>query len=409
MTTDHGSLDTQARRPITQRYIAVGLCGVLVVAGSTLFWFWRQPSPAQLLQQAGQVMRRDPARAEQLVRRALSARGGRDPDAQIVLCQLLVRRRAWVDASALFATVDLQACRPDLLLAVGRDALEHDRRTMAHQALTALGERDVPEAITALELLRNDYQEWGDTEQTLAAARELTRRQPQNSVHWATLIQLLIQTGNDLECVQAIRAAQATDLPKNDRSESQNALVLRLINLGDIPQLRIELAKQRAAEGDSVRVQGHQVYLHRLEGQPVLAFAAISKLISQLSSGGSIPPYAYFTRGIIELDLRHFTDAMEDLKRTVAIEPFNAAAHFKLSEAYRGLRQDARALEHRQIATGIVERQKRIAELMKRRVTEPLNEKLYLELAQLHDELGDRDAARRWQQWSVRVQQSEGD
>lgn len=304
------------------------------------------------------------------------------------------------------ATVDLQTCRPDLLLAFGREVLEQGHRAEAHRILEALSQRSGRESITALELLQSDCQDWGQDDKAVAIATELTQREPQNPQFWSCLIQLLARLGRDADCVSAIRAAQKTDLSQQARLESQDVLVSRLINLGDIPGVRSELARLRQAEGESVRVQGHQVYLSRLEGKLDQALETISQLVSSLSRRGSVPPFAYFTRGVIYLDLRRFEESAEDLKRVVAVEPFNAPAHFKLSEVYRGLGQDRLALDHRNIAADIAEKQKRISALLKQRQTDPRNEMLYLELAQLHRDLGDLESAGRWQQWVTRIREA---
>lgn len=399
--SDHGPA------PRTRRvlYLAWAMTIVLAVA-SIGVWFWLSPSPGQLLQQGLSVMRRDPTRSELLLRRALNTKGGNYPDAQIALATLLTRRRAWTEASAMTATVDLQTCRPDLLLAFGREVLEQGHRAEAHRILEALSQRSGRESITALELLQSDCQDWGQDDKAVAIATELTQREPQNPQFWSCLIQLLARLGRDADCVSAIRAAQKTDLSQQARLESQDVLVSRLINLGDIPGVRSELARLRQAEGESVRVQGHQVYLSRLEGKLDQALETISQLVSSLSRRGSVPPFAYFTRGVIYLDLRRFEESAEDLKRVVAVEPFNAPAHFKLSEVYRGLGQDRLALDHRNIAADIAEKQKRISALLKQRQTDPRNEMLYLELAQLHRDLGDLESAGRWQQWVTRIREA---
>ncbi len=382
---------------------------MLLAAGSFVTWSSLRSTPEQLLQQGLTALPRDAVRAEHLIRRALDAKRGKYPDAEISLCRLLARRGAWVEAVTLLDTVKLPFCRPDLLLAFGQAALEEGHRAAAHRTLDALSKLSVPESITALELLVNDYEEWGQIEQSLTAARELTRCEPQNPARWSSLIQLLVHAGRDSECVEVIRAALQTELPPKHRLEAQNALVLRLINLGDIPGLRSELTKLKQAEGDSIRVQGHHVYLYRLEGKQDQALATISKLIATLSQQGAVPQFAYFTRGVIYLDLRRYTEAAQDFQRTIAAEPLNAPAHFKLSEVYRGLGQDEQAVKHRNIAAGIVEKQKRISALLKQRQTNPRDANLYLELAGLNRDLGNFEAAHKWQQWSVRVQQSESE
>ncbi len=101
--------------------------------------------------------------------------------------------------------------------------------------------------------------------------------------------------------------------------------------------------------------------------------------------------------------IRTTLEAAKELEPTIAAEPFNAPARFKLSDEYRGLGRDVPAAEQRRAASEIVDRQKRISALLKAREDNPRDPSVYQELEQLHRELGNIEAARMWQRWAARV------
>lgn len=362
-------------------------------------WIVLPPSPSQLLHQGLVVLRTNPNLSEQLVRQALSGINRSYPDAAITLCRILVRKGALAEAHEEFQKIELGGCRSDYLLAFGRDALAADDREIGYVALEALASRQIPDGLTSLELLLADYQDWGQVEKQVQIARTLVEREPHNSERWSVLVRMLAGMSRDLECVEAIRDAQQHRLPPVIDLEFQNELVQRLINLGDINGVRQELSVLRQREPDSIRVRGHLVYQYRMEGKLDQALDTISKLLDS----GPGHPYAYFTRGIIYLDLRRFSEAVDDLKRTLAAQPFNSAAEFKLSEAYRGLGQVELADQHRKSATRIADKKKRISVLLKQRQTDARNPEMYRELSQLSRELGDLESARHWDQWFARM------
>jgi len=375
--------------------LAFLLLGFLTFAA----WNSLRPRPSRLLEQGQMLIRTDPSQAERLVRQALSSVSHPYPDAEVTLCRLLVRKGATDEATRQLNCIDLAGCRSDILLAFGRDALLADQQAAAYVALESLASRSDSLGTAALELLLTEYQEWGQDEKQLLVARELAKREPENAQRWSTLVKMLADMSRDLECVEAIHAARQHNLPAAMRRELQNDLVQRLINLGDIQGVRSELATLREFEADSVRVRGHQTYLYRMEGKLDQALETISTLLRD----GTGHPYAHFTRGIVYLDMRRFADAAKDLERTLAAQPFNSAAEFKLSEAYRGLGQVELAAQHRKSAMNIANKRKRISELLKQRQTDARNPQLYAELAQLNRDLGDSQSARNWDQWMIRM------
>lgn len=374
--------------------LLAGLCAVLI-CGAIGVWWWNDPTPEQLLQRGLTVAPRDAVAGETLLRRALSKAGGRYPDAEISLARLLTRQGDWTAASTLFGALDKSGCRADLLLTFARDALAAGHRAEAIDALEFVAQRGGSAGVEALQILVSNYQDSGLQDQLVNALARLTEVEPDNPQRWAQRIDALKGMLRESDCLAAIREAQQHDLPVEFRAELQHRLVQQLLIEGDTVEVRKALDAMRKSEGESIRVRAHDVVLLRLEGRLEEALKLIETLALQVSDKAFI----HFNRGVLNYDLGHYPEAVADFQRVVEARPFDAQAQFKLSEAYRNSGQDKLARQHRQLAAGIAEKRKRINALLKQRQDEPRNPQLYQELARLHDELGERESARKWALW----------
>jgi len=249
--------------------------------------------------------------------------------------------------------------------------------------------------IDALQRLIETYHDRGQTEDLIIAAREWTGLEPNDPRPWIWLIQTLkTEERRDAECLQAIRDALVQDLPDDVHRELQHRLVEQLIVCGDAEETRPVLSQLIQAEGETFRLQMCRVDLYRLEGQPDKALEVLQQVFSQARD----PSGACLIRGVILLDLGRYADAARDLERTVAVQPANSAAHFKLSEAYRGCGKHDLARQHWDIADGLNERHSEIARLQKQLRGDLADSPIPRRLAKLYRELGEEDAARLWEQ-----------
>lgn len=370
------------------------------VAGTVAFALWMMLSPTrdQLLEQGLKESRRDPVVAERTLGRVLRMSGGRDQNARIALCRLLVRRHAFVQARELLAKLDLAACRPDLLLALGRDGLKTEFREESWAALEEAARRNARESVLACELLIADYGEWGQRQKQVAVATRLTELQPDNPRNWVVLVELLTSSGLEAENEAAIRAALRREFPVEARRTLQHSLVQQLVNQGDAKTARTELAELVRLEGATLRTRGLEVYLCRLEGNLDRALEIVNAIVDEAPR----LPFPRFTRGVVLLDLRRFEEAASDLEQVIALQPMDAPARFKLSEAYRGLGREELAAQHRQTAEQIVSRQKQISTLLNSREQDPTNPQTYKDLAAIYEAMGDTQAAANWHKWAAR-------
>jgi tetratricopeptide (TPR) repeat protein len=369
----------------------VALLAAAVAGG----WIATRPSPSKLLELGLVAGQKDSAAGERLLRRAMASSPGRYPDAEIALCLLLANRGEWESASSQFESVDAQSCRDDLLLAFGRAALQAGRGAQAQKALEAVRRRGTRESAASLELLIANYSEWGQKDELLIAAHELAQLEPHNPRPWVLLIQSLkSEPRREMECLEIIREALKQNLPERLRLEVRHWLIEQLIVCGDAAAARRQIAQLPHSEDDSFRLRVYEVDLCRLEGRPDKALQIMNEVFSRARD----PAEACLNRGIIYLDLFRYDDAVRDLERTVAMRPMHAAAHFKLSEAYRGLRREELARRHLDMALGINEKRARVELLRKQLTREAQNRALYEQLAELYRELGDREASRQWEQ-----------
>ena len=379
-----------------RRFSRLGMAGVLIViCCGLLVWWLVRPTPAQLLQRGLTAAPRDPLAGENLLQQAIERAGGHYPDAEIGLARLAIRQGDWKRAASLLEGADKSTCRTDLLLALGRDALDAGHLTEGLSVLETVSGRGGADAIHALEILSPVYQEWGRQDELVSAAKRLTEMEPGNPQRWAQLIDMLKGMLREAECLAAIRQAQSHEFSPEFQKELQHRLVQQLLVEGDTAEVRKALEEMRKSEGESVRVRAHEVVLLRLEGK----LEAALELVESLAPSVADKTFLYFNRGVLHYDLGRFRDAAHDFEQMVKVQPYHAQAQFKLSEAYRNLGDTERASKHQKLASDITVKRKRINELLKQRLAEPENAALYDELARLHAELGEQAASDKWRHW----------
>lgn len=383
----------RGRRRVVFTLIAI----ILAVAGGA--WWLTRPSPQKLFEQGLVAGRKDQAASERLLKRAIQTAGGRYPDAQIALCHSLSRRGAWDEALSLLKSIDTADCRADLLLDFGRDALQAGHRTEGLQVLHAAARQGAPASVAALDLLIEDYYEWGQQNEQAQAARELTRLEPDNPQQWMKLVTILNSMNLVNEAVTALREAIQQDFAPEYRQEFQYMLASAMLEQGRIDDAWREFAEWKLTAGESFRAQVFEMGLHRLQGHPELAL----KLLGAQTSSPEDLPTLLLVRSAVYLDLRRYDEAARDLERVLAVRPNDANAHSKLSAALRGLRRDEDAARHATIASEIIAKRLRIKVLLKQRTQDSHNERIYEELADAYRDLGENESAARWRQRAARL------
>jgi tetratricopeptide (TPR) repeat protein len=243
-----------------------------------------------------------------------------------------------------------------------------------------------------------DYQERRQEVDLLQGARDLAQLEPDNPARWAALIGLLRAMHLDAECVTTIRKAMQLNVPEDFRHELTYQLVDRLMVMGETSEASRALDQLQQSEGLSQRVRVKQIELYRLEGSLEEALRSIEAGFPDRER----TPELFALRGAIYLDLARFDEAAADLERAIARKPFDEVSQFKLAEAYRGLGRKESAQRHRDLATGIESKRARINKLLQKLPNEPDNPQLFRQLAELHRELDEREAAEDWERRAAR-------
>jgi tetratricopeptide (TPR) repeat protein len=114
----------------------------------------------------------------------------------------------------------------------------------------------------------------------------------------------------------------------------------------------------------------------------------------------------FLVRGVAYLELEQYEQAARNIERTVAAQPNNEKAHFRLAEAYRGLGQVEPAARHTKIAADIIAWRKRINDVLEQRTRNPYDLEIYERLASLHEEMGEQAAASAWKARGMRISQA---
>lgn len=389
-----------ARRRRTMLIAALAITAALAAAVAALFAM--RPDAHRLFEQGLAAGRQNPASGEILFRRAIQAAGGTYPDAQIALCHALAQRGAWDEALATFATLDRQACRADLLVAFGREAIRAEHQSQGLAALEAASQRGSPASVAALEILSHEYHAAGLMDKETAALYQLTELDSDNPEHWKRLVISLDGQRMIVEREKVLRRVLRLELPDYFRQEFEFQLINMLIEKGDVSESRRRTAELKKTEGESFRIGLAEVYLCRLEGR----FEQAQSLATALHADAANAPALYYIRGILHFELNEYEAAVRDLERALQAQPHDEGVHFRLSEAYRLLKREDLAARHAKISAEITANRKRLNELSRQRSENPQDLDIVKQLADVNAELGDEKSAQYWTERAKRLRQS---
>jgi tetratricopeptide (TPR) repeat protein len=351
-------------------------------------WVWSRPDPESLLEQALLLDASDTAECEALLRRAISVKRGRYPDAQLALCCALAQRGAWNEALPLFEACDKAAARSDLLLKFGTLARASAHDAPAIQALEIVRRRIDEWSEPALVQLVAAYQETGRQDEVIDALKEMTSRNPADLRSWWMLIQTLKGSYREAECLDVVREALQQAPPPEFETVLKYRLIEQLLAVGDRDQARTEIAALQSAGDRSVQVSTLLVEILRQEGRLQEALEIANRIFPEVREN----PSAYLARGSIYADLGDFAAAIRDLEACVRQQPSNERAHFKLAEAYRLSGKQNQAEQHRALAERLRQTRFELSELLERYSKSPTQD-IRDELAALYAELGEETPA----------------
>ncbi|HVW03149.1 MAG TPA: hypothetical protein VHB77_22500 [Planctomycetaceae bacterium] len=372
------------------RWLAVA--GAILLFSGAGIWWARRPDTEALIDQAASIARSNPEEAERRLRQLVDAGGPGQNDARLALCTVQAQRHDWDKVRKSLVQVDLESCRPNLLLAFGKQALERDRIAIGRRALDTLVSRRVAESTEALEALTAHYEDWAESELAIAAARKLTELDPNRAKSWATLSQALGFAERPQEALEAAREGlRRQPSPELERSLKYQIAQL-LISEKEFAAADRQLQELRKTEGDSPALIRTEVELYRRDGRSAQALELLNRVFPQIATQTT----SYLQRGQIFLELKRYDEAARDFEYYLRDNPSNGAAEDKLSEAYRRMGKSELADEHHERAVHISAIREKILEAIKLRATHPTDPRPCRLLARLSRDLGEPAAAERW-------------
>ena len=381
--------DPEIPAPPVKR-ISTMLVILAVMVASTL-WLALARDPEELLQQGLHLRAKSPAASERLFRRALEIRSGDYPDAQLALTELMIRLDQRDEAEKLFSALDRTRCRSNLLLMLGRGAYFGDLPKMAWESLESVPITDSADSISARSLLIKVYRENGRQEEFLRLLRNVIHEQPGDAETGLLLVSELKSMGLESECLEVCREILAHDPPADLRVELQFQLIDQLTVVGKCEAAWQEVAELDRTIGPSVRREANKVDLYRLDGRLAEAMAIIDTIFAEFQH----LPAAYLARGSVYLDQGNYASAAADFEKLLKMQPFLEGAHFKLSEALRGLGRSSQSQQHRVQGTAIRDKRYRINELLRQNADAP-SDSIMDELATLYAQIGEKPSSDLW-------------
>jgi Flp pilus assembly protein TadD len=357
--------------------------------------FWNRGRPQRLFDEAREVFATHPERAEQLLERCVGAAGGAYPAAELLRCRALGATGRWDEATGLFSLIeDKSACEPRELVRLAREAQASHVEALAEMALLA-ADRPGPEQAGVLRQLISLHLEREPSEQTLEYCRRLARVAPDDPFPWQIEGRLQQQRKEALAAIEAYREALRRKPMPRQELEIRTDLAGLLIDSGDLAQARKEMNRlsENSAAAKAVRMK--DAYLLRLEGHSQAALDKVQAVLADVPSSAG----ALMLRGILRLDQGQLALAAEDLSAVVTAQPFNKEAHYKLGQAYLKLGRPRQAEQHLETSKRLTELNLKILDLEPQMLHDQANRGLASRLAELYEQVGRTEEARRLLDW----------
>jgi len=323
------SASKRTRITISSPMIAV-LLAVLGIGG---FYYW-STAPQRLFRQAENIHESEPLQAQHLLEEAIYLSEGDYPEAELLLCKILLLRGKPVESLGAWGLLEDSATLPAAdLWELAELAMQTQFDPLSDRVLKVT--TNIPEyRERALESLVQSHlrrQLWGSAERY---SRELLDEGWESAVAWYVLGRNAYQRKQLLNSREAFRKCLALS---DDTELSQRAhlsLIAVLYDEGLVDRMRAEIDRYRDRHGNTPQLAFYESRLLRLQGR-------ISESLELLSSHDVTHPElvvpARQLRANLLLDLDRNVEAVSDLQFVVNKQPWNHEARYKLSLAYRRL------------------------------------------------------------------------
>ncbi len=342
---ENETCDTPVQTPVSWgrriwfglRFPALLAVGVILV----VIWIWlTSENPNQLLQEAKDVVAKNPVLAEQLLEKCLAVRPD-FPEAQLLRCRVLGGLGYWEEAYGMFQLIKRPASLPGpALMEFTRQALSARQYSLAHVVGNAARQAD-SSSIASTRLLLEVCLQQGLQNQSLELSRALTTLSPEDSFPWQAMARIYQDQDQPAKAAEAYRNTLRCQLDLHEQQQIRIQLTRMQMELGEISGARETITTLLDHGSPTTEVRLLEATVLRYEGNTQEAVQAVQRILDEQPS--LVP--AIYLRGLIFFDMGRLEVARDDFLRVIQLEPRRGEAHYNLAQTYQRLGETEHARE----------------------------------------------------------------
>ncbi|MEI8381347.1 MAG: tetratricopeptide repeat protein [Planctomycetota bacterium] len=360
---------------------------VAIAAGLAYWWF--RDDPRTLLREARAIARVNPSKADDLLIRSIVAAGGNFPDASLERSIIFAGHHQMDEAIGCFSQItNPRRCDPAELLRLAKLAIAENSDYLADRALNAARQTG-PDEAEILRMLISLNQRYDRQEAVLSESARLAELVPEDPAPWLVSARIHDANRNVPEALASFHKALERNISPAELNEVRNDLAELYLHEGNLSAAREQLEQLRKARDPTESDRLKWAYLLRHEGEFEAALNEIEKVLELNSNHVA----ALELQGTLQLDCNRPDEAVRQLERVIALQPFRVEAHSKLGQAYQRLNLPEKSALHFKRSRELIETRIKLMDTLERLREHPENESLRDQAIQLHLALGERNAA----------------
>jgi len=361
---------------------------VVAIAAGLAYW-WFRDDPRTLLREARAIARVNPSKADDLLIRSIVAAGGNFPDASLERSIIFAGHHQMDEAIGCFSQItNPRRCDPAELLRLAKLAIAENSDYLADRALNAARQTG-PDEAEILRMLISLNQRYDRQEAVLSESARLAELVPEDPAPWLVSARIHDANRNVPEALASFHKALERNISPAELNEVRNDLAELYLHEGNLSAAREQLEQLRKARDPTESDRLKWAYLLRHEGEFEAALNEIEKVLELNSNHVA----ALELQGTLQLDCNRPDEAVRQLERVIALQPFRVEAHSKLGQAYQRLNLPEKSALHFKRSRELIETRIKLMDTLERLREHPENESLRDQAIQLHLALGERNAA----------------
>ncbi len=326
------------------RHIWLGLRIPALLAVGVVFiviWIWlTSENPNQLLEEAKNVVAKNPVLAEQLLEKCLAVRPD-FPEAQLLRCRVLGGLGYWEEAYGMFQLIKRPESLPgSALLEFARQARNARQFSLAHVVGDAARQADAS-SIAAMRLLLEVCLQQGMQNQSLELSRALTTLSPDDFLPWQAMAQIYQDQNQPAKAAEAYRNTLRCQPDLQEQQQIRVQMTRMLMELGEIAGARETITPLLDHGSPSTEVRLLEATVLRFEGNTQEAVQVVQRI---LDGQPDLVP-AIYLRGLIAFDIGRLDIARDDFLKVIQLDPHRSEAHYNLAQTYQRRGDTAQAAE----------------------------------------------------------------